>query len=164
MRAEMGEQIVGAYLKIVLECDVVSYNVRPKGGGMKGLGELDVVGLRFIDQTAFVCECATHLAGLEYGQGAAHSIGKIAQKTQRQQEYSETHLQPFPNRHFMFWSPVVPKAIAAQLAGIEGLELVVNLDYSECVTKLRHAARTRMNDENNDAFRLLQILEHLRKP
>lgn len=29
MRADIGEQIVGAYLKVIEKCDVVSYNVRP---------------------------------------------------------------------------------------------------------------------------------------
>jgi hypothetical protein len=41
MRTEVGEYVVGAWLKIGLGCDVVDYNVRPPGGGLNGLGELD---------------------------------------------------------------------------------------------------------------------------
>ena len=47
MNTTMGEYITGAYLKLILECDVVDYNVRPPGGGRAGLAEFDVVGLKF---------------------------------------------------------------------------------------------------------------------
>jgi hypothetical protein len=40
MATEMGEYIVGAYLKLVLGCDVVDYNTRPPGGGVTGLNEM----------------------------------------------------------------------------------------------------------------------------
>ena len=33
------EYVVGAYLKLEEECDFVDFNVRPPGGGLKGLGE-----------------------------------------------------------------------------------------------------------------------------
>ena len=45
MPTEMGEYLVGAYLKIIKECDFVDYNVRQPGGGLEGLNELDVIGL-----------------------------------------------------------------------------------------------------------------------
>lgn len=47
MATEMGEYLVGAYLKLVEGCDFVDYNVRVPGGGMAGLNELDVVGIHF---------------------------------------------------------------------------------------------------------------------
>ena len=46
MLTDVGEYLVGAYLQLFENCDFVDYNVRPPGGGMKGLGELDVVGLQ----------------------------------------------------------------------------------------------------------------------
>jgi len=52
MKTDVGEYIVGAYLKIIEECDVIDYNVRVPGGGLEGLNELDVVGLDFKNQTA----------------------------------------------------------------------------------------------------------------
>lgn len=162
MRADMGEQIVGAYLKVIEECDVVSYNVRPKGGGLKGLGELDVVGLRFSDETAFLCECTTHIQGMLYGSVTKDTIAKLKAKAERQIEYAETHLQNFPTRRYMFWSPVVSPKVAALLSEIEGIELIINQGYTARINELRAAARQRANDENNDAFRLLQILERLR--
>ena len=67
MSTEMGEYVVGAYLKLEEGCDFVDFNVRPPGGGLKGLGELDVVGLNFRTKTAFLCEVSTHIKGLTYG-------------------------------------------------------------------------------------------------
>ena len=58
MSAEMGEYLVGAYLQLEEQCDVVSFNVRPPGGGLKGLEELDVIGLNFKTSTAYLCEVA----------------------------------------------------------------------------------------------------------
>ena len=67
MKTEIGEYIVGAYLKQKCGCDFVDYNVRPPGGGLEGLAELDVVGLNFEKGQAFLCEVTTHLHGLRYG-------------------------------------------------------------------------------------------------
>ena len=42
MPTEVGEYLVGAYLKLVEKCDVVDYIARETGGGRRGLNELDV--------------------------------------------------------------------------------------------------------------------------
>jgi hypothetical protein len=34
MKTEVGEQIAGAYLKYILGCGFISYNVRPTTGGL----------------------------------------------------------------------------------------------------------------------------------
>jgi hypothetical protein len=36
IKTEIGEYIVGAYLKIIKKCDFVDYNVRLPLGGLKG--------------------------------------------------------------------------------------------------------------------------------
>ena len=64
MLTDVGEYFVGAYLQLGEGCDFVDYNVRPPGGGLKGLEELDVVGLNFKTRTAFLCEVTTHIRGL----------------------------------------------------------------------------------------------------
>ncbi len=61
---EMGEYLVGSYLKIVEGCEVADYNVRSPQGGMKSLNELDVVGYNFEEDRAILCEVSTHMAGL----------------------------------------------------------------------------------------------------
>ena len=56
MKTDIGEYVVGAYLKLEEGGDVVDYNVRPPGGGLEGLSELDVVGYDFRNGRAFQCE------------------------------------------------------------------------------------------------------------
>lgn len=162
MKTEIGEFVVGAYLKHVLKCDFVNYNVRPPGGGLEGLGELDVVGFRFSDRTAFVCEVTTHLGGLIYG-SADTTAKKIRAKCLRQQQYAKKHLTAFKKFRFMLWSPIVGKSLLTKtLAGIPDLELVVNGDYSKRINELREIARKTKSDTGNPFFRTLQILEHMR--
>jgi hypothetical protein len=163
MPTEMGEYVVGAYLRIVEHCDFIDYNIRPIEGGLKGLNELDVLGLRFRDRTAYVCEVTTHIRGLLYKDNEA-TVERVKQKYQRQREYAREFLRNFPNRHFMFWSPRVPEGyITKGLRGIRGLELVVNADYTQCVNDLRDKAKIMSNDTGNPFFRVLQILERLRE-
>ena len=63
MKTEVVEYIVGAYLKIIKGCDFLDYNVRPPGGGLEGLNELDVVGLDFKNKIVYLCEVTTHIRG-----------------------------------------------------------------------------------------------------
>jgi hypothetical protein len=58
-----GEEIVGSYLREVLECDFVEFNLRTRFTQ----GETDVVGINTAKKTAYICEVATHLeTGLQY--------------------------------------------------------------------------------------------------
>ena len=160
---EMGEYVVGAYLKVIEKCDFVDYGVRSPDGGIKGLGELDVVGLRLADQTAFICEVTTHLGGLEYGSGYADTIAKIQQKFQRQKAYATEQLASFKKHQFMLWSPSVPEGFLTKgLEAIQGLDLVLNTAYTSAIDELRAEARRTIRDAGNPFFRSLQILEHLR--
>ena len=163
MKTDVGEYIVGAYLKIITACDVIDYNVRVPGGGLEGLNELDVIGLDFKSQTAYLCEVTTHIRGVLYKDNPA-TIKRIQKKYEHQRRYAERYLTPFPKRHFMFWSPVVPKGIVTNaLEQIEGLELIVNAKYAACIDELKVRAKNTTHDTNNPFFRALQILEHLRR-
>ncbi len=162
IKTDIGEYIVGAYLKIIKKCDFVDYNVRPPGGGLEGLNELDVVGLDFKNETAYLCEVTTHIRGVLYKDNIT-TVNKIKIKYKRQKEYANKYLPGFLNRHFMFWSPVVPKGyITEELEKIDGLELVINKKYAQCIDELRLKAKELTNDVGNPFFRMLQILEHLR--
>ena len=163
MSTEMGEYAVGAYLKIIKGCDFVDYNVRRPGGGIRGLDEFDVIGLNFRNKVAYLCEVMTHITGLLYGTSNETTVERVRQKYEKQRKYAEDHLSSFPARHFMFWSPVVPKGyITQELAKIEGLELVINREYMTRIDELRAKAKGMANDTGNPFFRVLQILEHLR--
>ncbi|MFL7905758.1 hypothetical protein ACJ41P_31840 [Azospirillum argentinense] len=164
MKTDIGEYVVGAYLKLEEGCDVVDYNVRPPGGGLEGLGELDVVGYDFRRGRAFLCEVTTHIKGLQIGPSYDATVRKITDKHTRQRAYAATHLQRFDEIRFQFWSPRVPKgALSERLARIDGLELVINGRYRECVEKLRLRAKVETQDAVNPFFRVLQILEAMRK-
>lgn len=162
MLTDIGEYFVGAYLKLVECCDFVDYNVRPPGGGLRGLEELDVIGIRFGDQTAYLCEVTTHIGGLLIVNNEK-TINKIRQKHERQREYAKDQLGQFKNVVFQFWSPVVPVGyLTENLPKIRGLDLVINGEYKRKVAQLRDLARREKYDARNPVFRTLQILEHLR--
>ena len=104
MTAEMGEYVVGAYLKLELGCDFVEYGVRPPLGGQEGQSEFDVVGFDFRSSTAYLCEVATHVCGLNYG-GNRETVRKINAKHERQRDYAAGYLRNFDHVRFMLWSP-----------------------------------------------------------
>jgi hypothetical protein len=164
LTAEIGEYIVGAYLKLVEGCDFVDYNVRFPGGGLRGLNELDVIGLDFHRSTAYLCEVVTHIRGTLYKDNAT-TVERIRRKHQTQREYASEHLKAFESHHFQLWSPVVRVGYITQgLETIEGLELVINSDYTERVEKLKELGRQLTHDTGNPAFRMLQIIGSLRCP
>ncbi len=162
MITNVGEYIVGSYLKTLLECDFIDYNVRPPGGGLKGLNELDVVGLHFKNKTAYLCEVTTHIRGLHYGTHSV-TIARIQKKHRNQKQYAKKYLKAFPNVHFMFWSPYVPVGeLTRELNKMKGLELYINGDYKACIAYLMAEAATTTHDTRNPFFRMLQIIEHMR--
>lgn len=162
MNTEMGEYIVGACLKLLKECDFIDYNVRRPGGHMAGLNEIDVIGLDFKSKTAYLCEVATHLEGLNYGSSAQSTVERINKKYHKLREYATDRLLDFPNRHFMFWSPVVRGSVESELRKVKGLELVINKDYATYIRELQDRARNESHQTGNPAFRVFQILGHLR--
>lgn len=162
IKTDVGEYIVGGYLKLIKDCDFIDYNVRIPGGGLKGLNELDVVGLNFKTNTAYLCEVTTHIGGLLY-ENNKRTVEKILQKHNAQKEYVIEVLNKFPNIVYMFWSPYVPIGyVTTELQKIARLELVINKDYTKCINEMRKIAASKKNDLGNPFLRTLQILEHLR--
>lgn len=161
MLTDIGEYIVGAYLQLMLDCDVVDYNVRPPGGGLAGLEELDVIGLDLKTNKAYLCEVTTHIRGILYVDNKT-TVQRIAKKHERQKSYGAKYLQNFQCQ-YMLWSPVVPKGfVTAGLAQLPDLQLVINGEYKRRIGELQKLAAATTHDARNPVFRLLQILEHLR--
>jgi len=159
---DIGEFIVGAYLQIECGCEVVDYNVRPPGGGLEGLGELDVVGLNFSTDTIYFCEVTTHVRGLLY-KNNAETVARIGRKHQRQLSYAKRYNDNFKNHKFSFWSPYVPRgAVTKGLKDIDGLELVINGEYKKRIEQLRKRAQSETHDARNPFFRMLQITENMK--
>lgn len=141
---------------------MVDYNVRPPGGGLEGLGELDVVGFNFKTNTAFLCEVTTHIRGVLY-KNKQETVARIERKYLRQQQYAGKYLGNFKRIRYQFWSPVVPRGyITEHLAKIKNLELIINGECKERVLALQALAKKETHDARNPVFRVLQILGHLR--
>ena len=162
MSTEIGEYLVGAYLKMVEGCDFVDYNVRPPGGGLKGLEEIDVVGFDFKNNSVYLCEVTTHILGLNYVNEKT-TIERINKKYNRLKTYATQYLDKFGEKKYMFWSPVVSDKVEKKLKEIEGLDLIINKKYTFRVNKLRKIAKKAAHDTGNPFFRVLQVLEHLKK-
>lgn len=161
MLTDIGEYIVGAYLQLKLDCDVVDYNVRPPGGGLQGLEELDVVGLNLKTKTAYLCEVTTHIRGLLYVDNKT-TIERVTKKHERQRQYGAKYLQDFQCQ-YMFWSPVVPVgALTKGLAELPNLQCIINGEYKRRINELLTLAEATTHDARNPVFRVLQILTHLR--
>jgi hypothetical protein len=63
----------------------------------------------------------------------------------------------------MLWSPIVHEGyVTEKLQQIEGLELIINKEYTSRIQKLREQAKITSHDVGNPAFRLLQVLEHMK--
>jgi hypothetical protein len=105
----------------------------------------------------------------------------------RQRAYANEYLNDFEH-HFMFWSPIVrprlvpPSKQLGRFAAAQTGRAVfphpaftktlssewrrkgfINDQYAAAVDRLREKARTSTADTNNPAFRVLQILERLRR-
>lgn len=66
IQTQIGELIVGAYLRVINDCELVSYNQRSKEAGRQM--EVDVLGVESTDgeQTVYACEVVTHIRGSLY--------------------------------------------------------------------------------------------------
>ena len=162
MATEIGEYVVGAYLKLVEGCEIIDYNVRPPYTGLKGLDELDVVALNFEKETVYLCEVTTHIRGLLYGNNKK-TIDRVKKKFKVQREFFYKFLHDFKNFKFMFWSPVVPNGYLTKiLQKIDGLEVIINSKYRARVCELQKLASINKQNTVNPFFRSLQILKHMR--
>ena len=155
MPTEAGEYIVGAYLQHVEGCGIILYNVRPPGGKVAGLNELDILALNLPAKVAFLCEVTTHLHGMR-----PQMLLKMPAKHEQQKKYAAAHLDGFKVR-YMLWSPLVTPRQAATLRSV-GFEVVVNSDFTKAVQELQTIAKETKHDTGNPFMRTLQILAHLK--
>jgi hypothetical protein len=179
-----GEQLVGAYLSIVEDCDLVSYNQRSREQGQQL--ELDVVGVESTNgtQTVFACEVVTHLDGrlytgtsstnrwTEFGnESYQHSLEKVWQKFERSHGYVRDVFDDAEDYRLQLWATRVSEGYLtnglAQLAvefeeehGVP-LELVINEEYTSRIDELRDVAASTTKAYGQPGFRYLQILENL---
>lgn len=158
---DIGEDLVGAYLREVIGCPLVQFNVRTG----TSQGEIDVVGLKLKGaQVAevWLCEVSTHTGGLGGYKGDAP--GKIKKKVASVKAYADATYPDVP-RHIEVWSPKVTAGMHARLVDIwqenPDVSLVTNAEYASRVRELSALAKVTTAYRDSPSFRLLQILTRL---
>jgi hypothetical protein len=172
MAANLGEEIVAAYLEYIKGCEFIQQNLYTPDVQ----GEIDVVGIDLETKTIYVCEVAIHLAtGLYY---VPSNVTKLTEKFSKDIEYASKYFPDYTKR-FMLWSPIVKKsrdgaklnqmndveAITANIQAKYGvtLECIINEKFDECLSELREYARNVTKELKSPVLRLMQIEESLKK-
>lgn len=159
--SDIGEDLVGAYLREVVGCPVIQFNVRT---GV-AQGEIDVVALQLSGgrvTEVWLCEVSTHTSGLGGYQG--NVAGKFRTKIESVKAYADA-TYPGATRHIEVWSPKVRPAMLRKLEDVWSehvdVELVANEEYAARVGALAQIARKTTSYSDSPSFRLLQILTRL---
>jgi Holliday junction resolvase-like predicted endonuclease len=164
---DIGENLVGSYLRYVEGCQFVIFNTQYPGVQ----GEIDVIGLKLLGERRMVwfCEVVTHIQGVSYGT-YDRTITKLDEKLRRARDFAAS-MFPHDVHRYEVWSPVVPtgyltKAFLAmeQRYNDDDLDLhfVINEPYAARVQTLVEHARRNPAATSEPAYRLLQILTRLK--
>jgi hypothetical protein len=94
----------------------------------------------------------------------------VRDKLDRAQQFAQTQFPDWTHER-MLWSPVVPKGLADKLLALETelthqrspVTIIVNGRFTERVEELKQVARMDSSLTDEPAFRMLQILERLRR-
>jgi hypothetical protein len=174
--SNIGEEIVGEYLKVVKGCEFIEYNLYTPDIQ----GEIDVIGINLKKKTLYVCEVATHLVtGLQYVKGnSPDNVNRFLKKFRKNIPYTNKHFPDY-EKHFMLWSPIVKNqnihAKHNQFRDVNeirdklkkeyacNLELVINHAYKQCLDELRSYANIETKELKSPVLRLMQIEEKLSK-
>lgn len=166
MAEDIGESLVGAYLRYVERCEFVLFNTFLPGIQ----GEIDVIGIRLGQpRDIYFAEVTTHLDGMTYG-GNASTVSKIRSKLERAQGFADERF-PGDRHHFSVWSPRVPEGamtvafntMADEFAQSgKRLTFVINRVYGDRIQELIEVAKANRKATSDPAFRLLQVLAVVR--
>jgi len=184
--AKIGEQLVGAYHKLINECEMVGYNQFSDRAGDQM--EVDVLAVRTNEgrQRVYVCEVVTHLDGINYGGNPSDeywsefgstayqgTLDTIYQKFLVDKKYVERVFDDSHEYRFPLWAPYVAEGY--RTSGLkklverfneeygEEIDLIINESYTNEIEKLRSLAGQETKKRGESAYRLLQILEHMRR-
>jgi len=163
--SDIGESLVGAYMRYIEGCPIVLYNSYLP----EGQGEVDVVAMKpnSAGQTreVFLCEVTTHIGGFN-----TKTTLKVQDKLTRLREFAAL---TFPNEthRFQWWTPVA--AVGAKTTmfdelraewSAEGrsLEFILNEEFTRRVGQLIEHARKNPSATSEQAYRMLQVMTHLR--
>lgn len=166
MAEDIGESLVGAYLRYVQGCEFVLFNTFLPGVQ----GEIDVIGIRLgRPQDIYFVEVTTHIQGMTYG-GNSRTVEKVREKLVRAQAFAKQRF-PTDRHHFQIWSPKVPEGamtvafeqMRAEFAERgEDLSFVINRAYGDRLQELVAVASVDSSATSDPAYRLLQILARVK--
>ena len=163
---DIGESLVGAYLRHRVGCEVVVYN----SFFADRRGEIDVVGIKQgRPRTVWLCEVTTHVGGMDLRRGGRTARQVIANKLERLRDFAEA---TFPGDHhrFEWWSPRVASGLQAAMSVVEqqwedagrDLHFITNQTYTDRIRELADDAKGNPSTTNEPAYRMLQVLTRLR--
>lgn len=165
--SNVGEELVGAYLRYIHNCDYIEYNVKYTDDA----GELDVLGIDIKNKKIYLCEVAIHLTtGLQYNSNKAKNSKRIFEKFLRAKKYADEYFKDY-KCNFQLWSPIVKKSqnealneTTKQLKN-KNIELtsIINAQFTEAINRLQAYASEKTSAFNTPAMRTLQILAYLKK-
>jgi Holliday junction resolvase-like predicted endonuclease len=161
---EIGESLVGSYFKYIEGCKVVVYDT-PLDGEQ---GDIDIIVLDETTEKVYICDVATHIQGLQYG-NYDKTVKKLEEKIYRSAKFAKRNFND-KNVVFMIWSPRVPTGLEEKLTKLRKrirnkvieIDFVINKVYTDKIEQLKKKAKENASATNEPAFRLLQILEHLK--
>jgi hypothetical protein len=172
----LGERLVGDYLRYIKQCDFVDFNVYTTATQ----GEIDVIGVSNINRAAFICEVVTHLTtGIQYTKNARpDTADRLIRKFTKDIQYGKDAFFNW-SVDYMLWSPVVRrsngspkydqfvhlKQMTEEIFARTGVKitLIINKDYVDAIDALRFFARNETKELKSPVMRFLQIDEWSRK-
>lgn len=167
MNIEIGEYAVGAYLKHIIECDVVDYKVKDQSGGLKSLPEIDVIGFKLQRQKhekpiAYLCEVKTHIKGLAKKAGEKDRVAQVLSQFTNMESYARKNLGLFDVK-YMFWAPKVTHAeLINEINRNYSRDMqFINSEYSKAIRELIEFSHENPRITDNPFVRSLQIITHL---
>jgi Holliday junction resolvase-like predicted endonuclease len=162
---DLGESLVGAYMRHIEQCSIVLYN----SYFADQQGEVDVVAVKpgapGEQRLVYLCEVTTHIGGM-----SAATVKRVPAKLRRLREFAELTF-PDEEHRFQWWSPRVREgAVTRQFEQLvadwkdagRSLEFVINDAYTRRIRALVQDAGNNTSTTNEPAYRMLQILTHLR--
>lgn len=166
MAEDIGESLVGSYLRYVEGCEFVLFNTFLPGEQ----GEIDVIGIRLGEpRDIYFSEVTTHIGGMTYG-GNKSTIDKVRSKLLRAQTFAKDRF-PGDRHHFEVWSPRVPvgamttefEAMRSEFSSpTSDLIFVMNQEYGDRVQALIDVAKDNSKATSDPAFRMLQVLSRVK--
>lgn len=173
--ANLGEEICGEYLKYILKCEFVTYNVT----NPDIQGEIDVIGVNLEQKMIYICEVAVHTSGLNYNKSSKpDNYRRFKAKFEKDINYAKKYFGSYTIKP-MIWSPVVKiqsdKAKYNTLGELNNvvkhinmkyrldLELVINEKFQQAINELKEYTDKETSEFKSNVMRMFQIERSLEK-